>query len=135
MKNLTSLRNNTLNLSLRSILASSLIALTMMSCSKENIEPASVTSLENARKRSNLAVDDNTTRGTIESANDNAQALIDISIEATIEEPSYRIIISRYATVSITGNGEKANQFSEYRLSPVKFSQLLDYLETFNTTG
>jgi len=132
MKNLTTLRQTKMNITLRSILASSLIALTMMSCTKENIEPASVNTLENARKRSNLAIDNNATRTTVENANNNAQALVEFITTETINEPAYRIIISRYADVFITQIGEPADQFNQYRLSPVKFTQLLDYIETYN---
>lgn len=132
MKNLTNLRNNKMNLNLRSILASSLIALTMISCTKENIEPASVTTFENARKRPNMTTDANATRTTLESADNNAQALIDIRIDETIDQPAARIIISRYADVIIIG--ERENQFSEAKMNPVTFNELLNFVETFNNT-
>jgi len=132
MKTQTTLRQNKMNNTLRSILASSLIAITMMSCTKENIEPTTVNSFENARKRSNLAVDQNATRTTIENANNNAQALVEFITTETINEPAYKIIISRYADVFISQVGEPADQFNQFRLSPVKFTHLLDYIETYN---
>ncbi len=135
MKNLLQLRNNKMNNILRSTLASSLIALTMMSCTKENIEPAAVSSsLENARMRSNLATDNNATTNTgFVSAENNDQALIIIQTNVSSSQAAYRIFISRQATVHISRIGEPANQFSEYRLDPNQFTNLLDYIHTYHS--
>ena len=136
MKNQLNLRNNKMNSLLRSTLASSLIALTMMSCSKENIEPALVGSQENSRMRSNQILDENANSSTtFESAANNDQALIDIQIDETIDNPSYRILITRNSQVLISSAGENENQFNEYRLDPNQFTHLLDYLETFHTSS
>lgn len=136
MKNLLNLRNNKMNNILRSTLASSLIALTMMSCTKENIEPASVNSLENSRMRSNLATDNDANQVvSFESAANNDQALIDITIETAANEASYKIIISRNALVNISRIGERENQFNQYRLDPDQFTHLLDFITTFHTSS
>ncbi len=130
MKNLLNLRNNQMNTSLRSILASSLIALTMMSCSKEDIQPnASYSSLENARTRSTASQMDN---GAIAANND--QALISIQIAATANEASSRIIITTDGLVNISTKGQKANQFSQYRIDASSFTHLLDLLQTSANT-
>lgn len=130
MKNLLHLRNNKMNTSLRSILATSLIALTMMSCSKEDIQPAtSVNSLENARTRSTASMQDN---GAIAANND--QALIAIQIAATANEASARIVISTDGLVNISTKGEKANQFSQYRIDASSLTHLLDMLQTSANT-
>ncbi len=130
MKNLLNLRNNQMNTSLRSILASSLIALTMMSCTKEDIQPtSSFNSLENARTRSTASQMDN---GAIAANND--QALIAIQIAATADEASSRIIITTDGLVNISTKGQKANQFSQYRIDPSSFTHLLDLLQTSANT-
>ncbi len=130
MKNLLHLRNNKMNTSLRSILASSLIALSMMSCSKEEIQPVtSVNSLENARTRSTASQQDN---GAIASNND--QALIAIQIASTANEASARIIITTDGLVHISEKGQKANQFSQYRIDPSSFTHLLDLLQSSANT-
>ena len=130
MKNLLHLRNNQMNTSLRSILASSMIALTMMSCSKEDIQPtASYSSLENARTRSTASQLDN---GAIAANTD--QALVAIQIAATAHDASARIIITTDGLVHISGKGQKANQFSEYRIDPSSFTNLLDFLQSSANT-
>lgn len=122
MKNQTSLRNNKMNTTLRSILASSLIALTMMSCSKETIEPASVNSLENARTRSNQTLNNN-----------DDQAMIDIRLTSTNSQAETRITISNQAILRIASNGQKANEFSQYKLSTDQLNALQSLIATANS--
>lgn len=122
MKNLTNHRNTKMNSTLRSILASSMIALTMMSCSKENIEPAAVNSMENARTRSNQSL--NYT---------NDLSMIDIRLTATGSQAETRITISSQAILTITSTDNSAEELRQYRLNNDQINQLQSLISKSNT--
>lgn len=135
MKTSLKLRNNKMNSMLRSAIISSFMALSMMSCTKENIEPASLSSTQESRMRSNLDTDNNAGNTFTAEKADNAQALIDIRTTAAASQPACRIIITRFATVHIIRHDELADQFHEFRLSPVKFSHLMDAIAEYNNNS
>lgn len=129
MKNLNHLRNQMMNLSLRSILASSFIAFTMMSCTKEDVRPVNINTQAYDRTGSSSQEGEKSVDA-VEMNINNSQTLIDFQIEASIDEPAYRIMISSDATVSLTTSDHKGNNTFEYKMNSASFSQVLNAIES-----